>query len=196
MDRKQPESVNSNLEGISELTERMAHIIRNLRTYARGEPVEARPTSLRVAIEEALNLLEVRFREEAVELDAKLPDKSIEVVGGTVRLQQVFVNLISNGIDAMQGCTQRQLSISVDDSEDKVFVKISDTGPGINEEDRANIFDPFFSTKKVGEGTGLGLSISYGIINQFGGQIETHNKEAGGAVFTVTLQRAGKKKAN
>jgi len=189
LERALPESVQSNLEGISELTERMARIIRNLRTYARGEAVESRPTSLRVSLDEALNLLEVRFREEAVELDANLPDPSLQVVGGTVRLQQVFVNLISNGIDAMKGRDTRRLSISVVETDTQVEVSITDTGAGINHEDRANIFDPFYSTKGVGEGTGLGLSISYGIINQFGGQIKTHNGSDGGAVFTVFLKK-------
>ena len=189
LERALPESVQSNLEGISELTERMARIIRNLRTYARGEAVESRPTSLRVSLDEALNLLEVRFREEAVELDANLPDPSLQVVGGTVRLQQVFVNLISNGIDAMKGRDTRRLSISVVETDTQVEVSIADTGAGINHEDRANIFDPFYSTKGVGEGTGLGLSISYGIINQFGGQIKTHNGSDGGAVFTVFLKK-------
>ena len=189
LERAQPESVRSNLEDISELTERMARIIRNLRTYARGEVVETRPTSLRRSLDEALNLLEVRFREEAVELEANLPDPSLEVVGGTVRLQQVFVNLISNGIDAMKGRKTRRLSVSVVETVTQVEVSISDTGTGVNEEDRANIFDPFYSTKGVGEGTGLGLSISYGIINQFGGQIEARNNPDGGAVFTVVLQK-------
>jgi two-component system, NtrC family, C4-dicarboxylate transport sensor histidine kinase DctB len=191
LERALPESVQSNLEGISELTERMARIIRNLRTYARGEAVEARPTSLRLSLDEALNLLEVRFREEAVELDANLPDPSLLVVGGTVRLQQVFVNLISNGIDAMKGRETRRLRISVVETDAQVEVSVADTGTGINKVDRANIFDPFYSTKGIGEGTGLGLSISYGIINQFGGQIETHNDPDGGAVFTVILKKAG-----
>ncbi|MGB0574620.1 MAG: sensor histidine kinase [Alphaproteobacteria bacterium] len=167
----------------------MARIIRNLRTYARGEVVETRPTSLRRSLDEALNLLEVRFREEAVELEANLPDPSLEVVGGTVRLQQVFVNLISNGIDAMKGRKTRRLSVSVVETVTQVEVSISDTGTGVNEEDRANIFDPFYSTKGVGEGPGLGLSIFYGIINQFRGQIEARNKPDGGAVFTVFLQK-------
>jgi two-component system, NtrC family, C4-dicarboxylate transport sensor histidine kinase DctB len=195
LERAQPQSVQSNLEGISELTERMARIIRNLRTYARGEAVESRPTSLRVSLDEALNLLEVRFREDAVELDANLPDPSLQVIGGTVRLQQVFVNLISNGIDAMKGRDTRKLSISVVETDARVEVSIADTGAGINEEDRANIFDPFYSTKGVGEGTGLGLSISYGIINQFGGQIETHNEPDGGAVFTVVLKKVQSEEA-
>ncbi|NKB19790.1 MAG: hypothetical protein GKS01_04510 [Alphaproteobacteria bacterium] len=191
LERAQSESVRSNLEGISELTERMAKIIRNLRTYARGEAVESRPTSLRVSLDEALNLLEVRFREEAVELVADLPDPSLQVVGGTVRLQQVFVNLISNGIDAMKGRDIRRLSISVVEHKEHVDVLITDTGIGISKEDRANIFDPFYSTKGVGEGTGLGLSISYGIINQFGGQIETDDNPDGGSIFTVVLQKIG-----
>ncbi len=190
LERSQTEEARSNLEGISELIERMARIIRNLRTYARGEAVESRPTSLRGSLDEALNLLEVRFREEVVELESKLPAPSLQVIGGAVRLQQVFVNLISNAIDAMKGCKTRKLSISVEELGEQVEILVADTGAGISKEDRANIFDPFYSTKGVGEGTGLGLSISYGIINQFGGQIKSDDNPEGGTIFTVVLQKA------
>lgn len=130
-----------------------------------------------------------------VELEAKLPDPSLQVIGGEVRLQQVFVNLISNAIDAMKGCDTRNLSISVSEKGKQVEVAVADTGTGISKEDRANIFDPFYSTKGVGEGTGLGLSISYGIISQFGGQIKTDDNPEGGTIFTVVLQRVAVEEA-
>lgn len=179
----------SNLESISELTDRMDRIIRNLRTYARGEDVTKGPISARRALEEALALLDGRFRAENITRHADLPDDELMVNGGQVRLQQVFVNIMSNAIDAMKGCDEKRLEIKALVGDADIAVSVRDTGPGIPESHLDNIFDPFFSTKEVGEGMGLGLSITYGIVSQFDGRIEARNHPDGGAVFFVFLKR-------
>jgi two-component system C4-dicarboxylate transport sensor histidine kinase DctB len=179
-----------NLGSIVEMCERMARIIRNLRSYARDEIPESRPVSLMGPIRNALSLLDTELRRYhvAVELDAA-GDGPI-VMGGDVRLQQVFVNLVSNAIDAMRDRPVRRLRIGVRPEHDDIIIMVSDSGRGIAAEDLNRLFDPFFTTKEIGQGTGLGLSITYGIVKQFGGDIAAANNPEGGAIFTVKLRRA------
>ncbi len=181
--------VASNLSAISELTERMARIIRHLRTFARKEPTEVGPVLLRAAIEEALELLAPRLHSEQVTVKMAVSGRDIHVVGGHVRLQQVFVNLFTNAADAMHGVREKTLEIGIAEGADGVVATVRDTGTGIAPGVLRNIFDPFFTTKEVGQGLGLGLSISYGIVQQFGGSIKAANHPDGGAVFTVRLAR-------
>ena len=179
-----------NLEHISELTDRMARIIRNLRTYARGESATTRSTSVNRALQEAIELLEGRTKAEGVAINLDLPPQDLIVSGGTVRLQQVFVNILSNALDAMSTVKERRLEIKAAVEDNEITVSIRDSGPGIPHDKLGDIFDPFYSTKDVGEGMGLGLSITYGIINQFGGTIDAGNHPDGGAVFSLTLKRS------
>jgi two-component system C4-dicarboxylate transport sensor histidine kinase DctB len=106
-----------------------------------------------------------------------------------VRLGQVFINLITNAVDAMQHSPDKQLHIEIDEGSE-LSVTFADSGPGIEMPDK--VFDPFYTTKSVDAtgGMGLGLSISYGIVQSFGGQIKGTNRANGGALFTVTLEPA------
>ncbi|MBT5047285.1 MAG: sensor histidine kinase [Rhodospirillaceae bacterium] len=196
LERANLDPVRTNLASISELTDRMARIIRNLRVYARNEPMDIRPTSVGRALDEALALLAERLKSSGTSIHKDMPDDDIMVDGGEVRLQQIFVNVISNAIDAMKEAPEKRLEISVEDHDEHITVLIHDTGPGLPHTKMNDIFDPFFSTKEVGEGMGLGLSISYGIIKQFGGSIVARNHADGGAEFCVTLKRSlGNRKA-
>jgi len=189
LDRNQLKITKSNLKGISELTERMARIIRNLRTYAREETIELRPTALKTAIDESLILLDQRIRAENSVISVNFPDEDIHVVAGDVRLQQVFVNLISNALDALQETPVKEIHITITEAGEDVIITVEDTGPGIQETEVINVFDPFYSTKDVGQGMGLGLSITIGLVDQFGGTITVHNATGGGAQFTLRLKR-------
>ena len=112
------------------------------------------------------------------------------------RLEQVFINLILNARDAIEqklesGCKEKCLSritLKADATPTTVTVSISDTGTGIPVSDLDKIFEPFYSTKKVGKGTGLGLSISYGIVQECRGNIHAVNNDDGGATFILTFQ--------
>jgi two-component system NtrC family sensor kinase len=102
-------------------------------------------------------------------------------------LQQVFLNLINNAIDAIGKDGSITLGTEYPPHSDQIIVKISDTGPGIPKELVAKIFDPFFTTKEVGKGTGLGLSISYSIIEKLGGTITVESEEGKGTTFVIYL---------
>ncbi|WP_299549139.1 ATP-binding protein [uncultured Tateyamaria sp.] len=183
LQRDKPDRAEDNLGRIADMARRMGRIIKNLRAFARQESEPALRVDLVEVVQSAVELTTPRIRNEDVTLVVNLPDAPVWVSGGEVRLGQVFVNLISNAVDAMAGRDTRALTIDIQSTS----VIISDTGPGIETPDR--VFDPFYSTKEVGasEGMGLGLSISYGIVQSFGGEIHGANGPDG-AVFTVDLQ--------
>ncbi|WP_299298353.1 ATP-binding protein [uncultured Tateyamaria sp.] len=180
--KSKPDRADENLGRIADMAHRMGRIIKNLRAFARQESEPAVRVDLVAVVQSAVELTMPRIRREDVTLDLDLPDTPVWVSGGEVRLGQVFVNLISNAVDAMAGTETRRLTLSIAGAS----VTIRDTGPGIAVPDR--VFDPFYSTKEVGasEGMGLGLSISYGIVQSFGGEIRGGNSDQG-AEFTVEL---------
>ena len=107
--------------------------------------------------------------------------------GNSSRLEQVLVNLIRNGIDAMHDCQKREMRIQLSVKDQVIEIIVADTGSGIEEKNLAELFNPFFTTKEVGKGLGLGLSISYRIVTDLGGTIRATNNPDGGASFIVLL---------
>ena len=103
--------------------------------------------------------------------------------GDANQLLQVFFNLMSNAVDALEEVGGGKLIIRTAHDADKVTIEFSDSGPGIKSPQQ--VFDPFFTTKPVGKGTGLGLSICYGIVQEHGGRIECFNRPEGGATFLI-----------
>ena len=182
-------TANENLDSIAELADRMGQIIKNLRTYARNESISSRPVVVAKVLRSALGILENRINTEAIQLDLKGFDDLFEVLAGDIRLQQVFVNIVSNALDAMKSSQQKLLMITIFERSGKIHTEIADTGTGIPEALISHVFDPFYSTKPVGEGMGLGLSLTYGIVDQFGGSIIIKNRPEVGAVFTVILSK-------
>jgi two-component system NtrC family sensor kinase len=102
------------------------------------------------------------------------------------QLQQVFLNLFNNAVDATGPGGKIEITTCAD-NKNRIVVMFADSGPGIKEEHINQIFDPFFTTKAQGKGTGLGLYISYDIVQKLGGTIEAKNGKSGGAIFTVIL---------
>ena len=194
MERDRPDMAAKNLGKISEMAHRMGRIIRNLRAFARQESEPLGDVDVGRVVDTVLELLGPKIAEAQVDVRWDGADGVI-VRGGDVRLQQVVLNLASNGIDAMELSDPRVLTIIVAADATRVTLSVRDTGPGITEPEK--IFDPFYSTKAIGaaEGMGLGLSISYGLVQSFGGVIRGRNHDAGGAIFTVELIPAAADKA-
>ncbi|MGJ8626774.1 MAG: sensor histidine kinase [Sulfitobacter sp.] len=189
LERGAPDRATENLTRISDMARRMGRIIQNLRAFARQENGPQEAVELAPVLQAALDLTMGHIQDAGVTLIYDLPDALILVRGGEVRLGQVFVNLITNAVDAMADSTEKVLRVVVSQG-DTLTVDFCDTGPGIEMPDK--VFDPFYTTKSVGStgGMGLGLSISYGIVQSFGGQISGTNVPGGGALFSVTLERA------
>ncbi|MEO9824278.1 MAG: ATP-binding protein [Paracoccaceae bacterium] len=187
LERGKTDVASENLGRIADVARRMGRIIRNFRTFARQEIEPVAKVDLGQVVQASVDISEQRIEKEGVTLTIDMPDRQIWVQGGEVRLQQVLINLMSNALDAMSGTQDRRLTLSVTVGE-SVLLKVCDTGPGINDPDK--IFEPFYSTKSIGEaeGVGLGLSISYGLVQSFGGNIRGANAPGGGAIFVVELK--------
>jgi two-component system C4-dicarboxylate transport sensor histidine kinase DctB len=189
LDRGRREQAVQNISRISTLTERMAQLSRHLTSFARKPGEGMGPIRLNAVFDEVLGLLQGRLERAEIVPQVTGLDSEIEVTGGMVRLQHVFMNLIGNAIDALANRPDPRIAITVRAEDDTATVTVEDNGPGIAETDIENVFDPFFTTKEVGKGLGLGLSITYNIIRDFDGTIRAENRPEGGARFTVTLRR-------
>jgi len=186
------EEVAGNLDEIADLTDRLGRITGQLKQFARKSRNELVPVSLRRAVDASLALLSGRLEGQGAELHWSPPDDPLWVLAEDVRLQQVLVNLLRNGLDAMRLSGGRRLSINLEIGLSDFFLSIHDSGPGLSEQALAQLFEPFFTTKPAGEGLGLGLSISEGIIRDFGGRLSGSNHPEGGAVFTLALPRSSR----
>ncbi|PRY78565.1 sensor histidine kinase [Marivita geojedonensis] len=190
LDRGQPDKVRQNVGMIDDMADRLAAISTHLRNFARRPGEKTEPILLNRALDSALIILEPKMRASGCRVDRGTIDGEIWVLGGQVRLQQVFVNLLSNAVDAMSDQTDPLIDLSIDLENNRVHVSVRDRGTGMTDAEIAQLFDPFFTTKEPGKGMGLGLSISYNIVRDFGGTLEGRNHPDGGAVFTVSLTLA------
>ncbi len=172
---------------IEDQTERVARIIKNLLNFARSpSEISFSRVNLPDGLKEILALMDYKLKAMNIVLEFNAPPlKPIWAQGE--RLQQVFINLILNALDAMpQGGTLR---LDVGEEGEFVAVRITDTGTGIKKQHLPHIFDPFFTTKGIGKGTGLGLSISYAIIKEHEGRILVDSVEGRGTTFTVIIPK-------
>lgn len=186
--------VSDNLTRISKLTHRMAELSRNLTSFARKPRDSIAPTPLGPVIDQSIELLQGRLQRAGVDL-ARPDFGAMAVMGGPTRLQQVFVNVIGNAVDACARAQAPAIRISVARAADEIAVTVEDNGPGVPGDVLEKIFDPFFTTKDAGKGLGLGLSISFNILKDVGGSISAENspKDAaalGGARFIIRLRAA------
>ncbi|NIR15813.1 MAG: hypothetical protein GWN86_18545, partial [Desulfobacterales bacterium] len=154
--------------------DRVTKLINQLLNVARRPPYQPRPLDLKKVLSNVLNLIEERARETHVEAEIDWDEeRTFHTRGDPDHLEQVFLNLCVNAIQAMpQGGTLR---IGLQDSEDQIHITVGDTGEGISQENLSKIFDAFFSTKPKGEGSGLGLVMSQSIVQEHGGTISVES---------------------
>lgn len=184
------DNVSDNLARIGGLVDRMAGLSRSLLSFSRKPGNKTSAVALEPVLDESLLLVKPRARKAGVLIIQDIADEALQVLGGHIRLSQVFVNLISNAVDAVSGRDQGCVWISVRRHRDEIVVLFEDNGPGVPEDIGERIFEPFFTTKEVGSGIGIGLSIVRNIIDDFGGRIELDDGDHGGACFTVWLKMA------
>ena len=185
------DSVKTDLQLIQKESARACNIIRNLAMFARQQPGEAAPVRLTDVITSVAELRQRRLESEQIEL--RVEDRSTLYVSAVLtELQQVLLNFVVNAEQAIlaSGRFPGRITIRSGDLDGRVTLEVEDTGPGIAADNEAKLFQPFFTTKPVGQGTGLGLSISYGIIDSLGGRIGYRSAPAGGAIFYFDLPAA------
>jgi two-component system sensor histidine kinase DctS len=159
------------LETIERTVQRIAKIIRSLRSLSRETPSEQKSKiSIRNLIDETLSFCAERFRSADIELEVSI-DENIFVLGQEHQLSQVILNLLNNAYDATVDAVVKKVRVTAGLKEGWVEICVIDTGTGVSPELREKIMQPFFTTKEVGQGLGLGLSISQGIIASHGGQL-------------------------
>lgn len=173
---------------LSEVT-RASNVVNNLLDFSRSQgQMVFESMDVVTVLKTTLRLIRNQIMLSGVKLETHFPKDPYYIKADSNGLKQVFINLFLNAIQAMQGGGVLTLSI-VSNDEDKVTVRVSDTGPGMPPEVMEKIFDPFFTTKSIGHGTGLGLSVVYGIVNKHDGYIEVNSSADKGTTFAVTLPR-------
>lgn len=176
------------LQKINAQTLRASGIVNNLLNFSRTADTRLQEVDLNKVLDDTLQLLETQLRNSGIEIDKMFSRALPAGYGNMARLQQVFMNLVLNARDAMPG--GGRLTIRTHTLETSLVVEFADTGIGIRPEHIARIYDPFFTTKEVGQGTGLGLALSYGIIQEHGGRIFVESRPGEGTCFTVKLPTA------
>ena len=167
----------------------MTTIIRQLLDFARQTPSPHGVIELQEIVSRTCDLMRPLVRKSEAELVFESTDAPMEIDGDAAQVQQVLTNLISNAIAAMPSGGTVTVSTGFDEDTDRVWVDVRDTGAGIRAENLNQVFEPFYTTKEVGEGTGLGLSIAYGIVREHGGDITVDSQQGQGTTFRVCFPR-------
>lgn len=170
--------------------ERCGNIVTGLLSFARERPMEPREVDLNEALRAVTVLTRHHMELQDIRLTLNLHPELLPVKGDINHLQQCFLNLIFNAIEAMPDGGDLLISSSADAEGKYARVVVQDTGCGIAPKSMDKIFDPFYTTKPPGEGTGLGLSIVYGIIKRHNGEIEVKSEPGEGSTFTTTFPLA------
>jgi two-component system NtrC family sensor kinase len=170
--------------------------VQNLLSFSRQHKPERVPVHLNQILEDTLALRDCDLRMSNIRLHLDLAENLPTAAADPHQLQQVFLNLVNNAVDAiLEASAQGDLWVRTAKENGKFVVEFIDSGPGVK--DASRVFDPFYTTKPVGKGTGLGLSICYGIITEHGGRISVRNLPPRGACFTIEIpgQPAGSAEA-
>jgi signal transduction histidine kinase len=173
------------LRTIQEQVSRISKIIQTLLNMARPGKAQQVPVSLKSVIESTLEFLTEKFSNHSIEARSKI-DSAASVLGDPERLQQLFLNLFMNAVDAMPD--GGELRVSLESTADgKIKITVADEGQGIPERDLPRIFEPFFTSKEAGTGNGLGLMVAKGIVKDHGGSMEVTSEQGHGTEFRILL---------
>jgi two-component system NtrC family sensor kinase len=186
--RQLDEKVRRGLETISHEAERCRRIVQNLQTFARKQKPQVEHIGINGILENTLELRAYQLRVDNVRIVKDLDPELPRTMADFHQLRQVFLNIVVNAHQAI--VAQREsgtLTIRTRRAGNEIEIEFEDDGPGIPPKLLSRIFDPFFSTKDVGQGAGLGLSICYGIVQEHRGRISARNAPGGGAILTIRL---------
>ncbi|MCK9275120.1 MAG: PAS domain S-box protein [Syntrophales bacterium] len=182
-------------EEIKKNVDRAARTIKHMKDFSRQSEVSSDRISINKPITDVFKILGQQLRVHQIEINLDLDDKIPCINADHNRMEQVFINLVTNAMDALdekkgkykKSDDPKKISIRSFAENERVVVTVSDNGTGIPEKVKEKIFEPFFTTKSVGKGTGLGMSISYGIITDYNGTIEVESTEGAGTAFRLSF---------
>jgi len=181
------DSVFQVVNAIKEGASRTAEIVKGLRSFSRLDETELKKAHIHEGIDSTLILLKSKIADSRVQIEKHYDPLMPEIECFPGQLNQVFMNIIGNAIDAIDG--DGRVAIHTKNMLTDVQIKIVDNGKGMSEEIKSKIFQPFFTTKGPGEGTGLGLSITFGIIDKHHGKIKVDSTMGKGTIFTITIPK-------
>lgn len=176
-------SMDTLLKSIEDGVERTTKIVNSLNSYSYDSKENIENYQITEAIENALVILENKIKHR-IKLTRNIKDAPF-IKCNPGKISQVFLNIVSNAVDAIQG--KGEIHITVEEKKEHAVVMIKDTGTGMDKETIKHAFDPFYTTKTVGKGTGLGLYITYGIVQQHGGNIFIDSEKNKGTTITIAL---------
>jgi two-component system sensor histidine kinase HupT/HoxJ len=173
------------VEGTLEGAERVSEIVQDLRRFSSTQSEPAEPFDLIKVVRTAVSWV-IKASKVKPEVVFDTPE-SLEVTGRKGPVHQIVVNLVQNAVDVMAETAAPRLEISTRQEGRHIAVTVHDNGPGVAPGAMQRLFEPFYTTKKIGEGTGLGLYVSYGLAEEMGGTLDAANHQHGGAMFTLRL---------
>jgi PAS domain S-box-containing protein len=171
---------------------RISRITDHLRTFGHSSSQGFTMVNIGSVLNDTLVLMTETIKLRNIALNQHITNDIKDIWGNAGQLEQVFINLFQNSLDALEGKENGIINISINNEKDQVVVYFSDNGPGIPREIINKVFEPFFTTKEVGKGTGLGLSIVYGIVEDHKGTISCKFKPYQGATFVIWFPQAEK----
>jgi len=184
---------------INDQVDRAVAIINHLREFGRRSDFKVYPVDLNEPIKDVFTIMGRQLKLRDIDVILKLDKDLPKIMSDKNRLEQIFLNLVTNARDAMDAKKSneiKKLTISTYEKEGMVVAKVSDTGIGISEQAHEKIFEPFFTTKEVGKGTGLGLSITYNLVKDFQGDISVESTLGEGTTFTVCFSAYQEKRVS
>jgi len=173
------------LDTIIHEAERCKVIVADLLEFSHQNTYEMEPVNLNEVVQKTLTILQHQPLFQNIDIVRELDPELLPILGNSIRLNQVIMNIVVNGAQAMNGHGTIRMDSRIRANKDVVELEIRDSGPGIPEDLMEKIFDPFFTTKATGEGTGLGLSVSYAIVKEHKGTIRVKSSAGNGTVFTL-----------
>ena len=184
-DSKNIDEFRNSIAKIEEHVERARKVVHNMLGYARRMEPRSEDVDVNETIKQTITLLANYARINNIEVNTKLAPELPIIASDQAQLQQVFFNLISNAIDAIE--KEGTIEVTSTRIGSDIDVRVKDNGPGIPQDQQRKVFDPFFTTKTSGKGTGLGLWVSYNIMEKMGGTITLQSEAGKGSTFTVKI---------
>ncbi|MBF0181292.1 MAG: PAS domain S-box protein [Magnetococcales bacterium] len=177
------------LDLMHEQIDRITNITRDVSDFTQSQPTEIQLIDLNDLLQKSVRLMRFDKRMRAIRVNLDLDRELPAIDASASQLRQVFINLLLNAADALEGCSPQQGEVVISTSRQPPWVRmtIADNGSGMEQDVLSRIFDPFFTTKPAGRGTGLGLSVCHTIVTNHGGSITVHSRPGEGCVFSVLL---------